>query len=341
DNVGKILTKLDELGLAENTLVIFTSDNGGVSKFWKGGMNGSKAGAYEGGVRAPFFARWKETVPAGGVVEAQVSHVDILPTFCELAGVETPADLVLDGKSLVSLLESGSGATHHEYVYRTWDRYFPDPDRRWAVSDQRWKLMAQFGTDATPSPSGWRLYDLENDPGEKNNLIKKEPEITARLREEFVRWFEDVTDGIDYSPIRIPVGHSGEDPVEIEPSWATWEGDQINYTFDGYDWDTIDGWKEAGESATWRLDVLEPGTYRVSLSYGCRPLDAGGTLRLSSGEEEIEHVVEATTTAEQFGVFEAGTIELKEGEVEMRAEVVSAPGKELMRLNGIRLERLR
>ena len=341
DNVGKILAKLDELGLAENTLVIFTSDNGGVSKFWKGGMNGNKAGAYEGGVRAPFFARWKETVPAGGVVEAQVSHVDILPTFCELAGVETPTDLVLDGKSLVSLLESGSGATHHKYVYHTWDRYFPNPDRRWAVSDQRWKLMAQFGTNATPSSSGWRLFDLENDPGEKNNLIKKDPENAARLREEFVRWFKDVTDGIDYAPIRIPVGHSGKDPVEIEPSWATWEGDQINYTFDGYDWDTIDGWKEAGESATWRLDVLMAGTYQVSLSYGCRPLDAGGTLRLSSGEEEIEYVVEATTTAEQFGVFEAGTIELKEGEVEIRAEVVFAPGKELMRLNGIRLERLR
>ncbi|MDF1825720.1 MAG: sulfatase-like hydrolase/transferase [Verrucomicrobiales bacterium] len=341
DNVGKVLAKLEDLGLAENTLVIFTSDNGGVSKFWKGGMNGNKAGTYEGGVRAPFFARWKGTVPPGGVVEGQVSHVDLLPTFCELAGAELPADLVLDGKSLVPLLEAGEGGTHHEYVYHTWDRYFPNPDRRWAVSDQRWKLMAQFGSDATPSPSGWRLFDLESDPGEKKNLIQKEPEVAERLRREFVRWFDEVTDGITYAPIRIPVGHPGEDPVEIEPSWASWEGDHINYTFDGYDWDTIDGWKDPGETATWRLDVVEAGTYTVKLSYGCRPLDAGGLLRVSSGDSMIEHTVQATTTAEQFGLFDAGTIELNKGEVGMTAEVVSAPGLELMRLNGIHLERVK
>ena len=103
--------------------------------------------------------------------------------------------------------------------------------------------MAQFGSDATPSPSGWRLFDLENDPGEKKNLIKEEPEIAERLREEFLRWFDEVTRGMEYTPIRIPVGHPDESPVEIEPSWATWEGDHINYTFDGYDWDTIDGWR--------------------------------------------------------------------------------------------------
>jgi arylsulfatase A len=341
DNVGKVLAKLDELDLAENTLVIFTSDNGGVSKYWKGGMNGNKAGVYEGGVRAPFFTRWEGTVPAGGVVEGQVSHVDVLPTFCELAGVKLPPDLVLDGTSIVPLLKAGKGGAHQEYVYHTWDRYFPNPDRRWAVSDQRWKLMAQFGTNATPSESGWRLFDLENDPGEKKNLIKKEPEIAARLRKEFVRWFEDVTDGIAYAPIRIPVGHPGEDSVEIEPSWATWEGEHINYTFDGYDWDTIDGWKAPGESATWRLDVKEPGTYALKLSYGCRPLDAGGVLKISSRDSATEHTVQATATAEQFELFEAGKIKLAKGEVEMKAEIASAPGRELMRLNKIFLERVK
>lgn len=341
ENVGRILAKLEELGLAENTLVIFTSDNGGVSQYWKGGMNGSKSSVYEGGVRAPFFARWKGTVPAGGMVEAQVSHVDLLPTFCELAGVELPSDLVLDGKSLVPLLKSGQGGAHHEYVYHTWDRYFPNPDSRWAVSDQRWKLMAQFGTGKTPGPSGWRLFDLENDPGEQRNLIREEPEIAARLRKEFERWFAEVTEGMTYAPIRIPVGGPVGSSVEIEPSWATWEGEHINYTFDGYDWDTIDGWKAPGESATWRLDVLEPGTYSVRLSYGCRPLDAGGVLRITSGDSGIEHTVQATSTAEQFGVFDAGTIRLGKGEVEMTAAIVSAPGRELMRLNGILLERVK
>ncbi|MCB1065493.1 MAG: arylsulfatase [Verrucomicrobiae bacterium] len=340
-NIGRVLAKLDELDLAKDTLVIFTSDNGGVSKFWKGGMNGSKSSTYEGGVRAPCFARWSGVVPAGGVVEGQASHVDWLPTFCELAGVELPADLKLDGKSLVPLLKAGQGATHREYVYHTWDRYFPNPDKRWSISDQRWKLLGLFGESATPSPSSWKLFDLQGDPGESKNLATKHPEIVERLRTEFVRWFDDVTDGITYGPIRIPVGHPAEDPVEIEPSWAAWEGENINYTFDGYDWDTIDGWKSPGEKAAWRLDVIEPARYLVKLSYGCRPLDAGGVLRLSSGNSKLDHTVIATTTAEQFELFDAGEIELGKGEVGLTAEVVSAPGRELMRLNGIHLERVK
>ena len=340
-NLGRVLDHLDEAGLAEETLVVFTSDNGGVSKFWKGGMNGNKAGVYEGGVRSPGFVRWTGTVPAGGRIEGQTSHVDWLPTFCELAGAPLPEDRTFDGRSLVPLLKEGKGKQHHEFVYHTWDRYVPNPDRRWAVSDQRWKLMAQFGTEATPSPGGWRLFDLENDPGETKNLIRQKPEVAERLRKEFVRWFDEVTEGVTYEPIRIPVGHPGEDPVEIEPSWAKWEGEHIHYTFDGYDWDTIDGWKEPGENATWRLDVRKPGRYRVSLQYGCRPLDAGGVLRVSSGESVIDHAVQATTTAEQFGVFEVGELELAGGEVSLTAEVVSAPGRELMRLNGIHLERVK
>ncbi|MEM9283479.1 MAG: hypothetical protein AAGA96_16775, partial [Verrucomicrobiota bacterium] len=234
---------------------------------------------------------------------------------------------------------AGEAEHHHNYVYHTWDRYFPNPDRRWGISDQRWKLMAQFGTDAEPDPSGWRLYDLESDPGETTNVIKQQSEIAERLRAEFVRWFEDVTEGIDYQPIRIPVGDPREDPVEIEPSWATWEGDHIQYTFDGYDWDTIDSWKSPAETAKWQLDVKSAGSYRVSLSYGCRPLDAGGALRLSSGDSSIEHTVKATATAEQYGVFEIGTLNLEAGEVELIAEVIEAPGKELMQLNGIFLEK--
>ena len=130
-------------------------------------------------------------------------------------------------------------------------------------------------------------------------------------------------------------------PVEISPSWATWTGKHINYTFDGYDWDTIDGWKEPGEKATWRLDVQEAGTYDVKLSYGCRPTIAGGTLKLFSGTSQLEHEVNATATAEQFEDFAAGTIELSDGEIELTAEVLSTTGSELMRLRSITLERVK
>lgn len=340
NNIGRLLAKLDTLGLSKSTVVIFTSDNGGVSRHWSGGMNGQKASVYEGGVRAPCYVRWSGVTPAGRAIDAQTSHVDWLPTFCELAGIEIPTDRTIDGKSLVKLLKSGQGDTHHEYVYHTWDRYFPNPARRWSISDQQWKLIGQFGDKSEPSPSQWRLFDLENDPGEKNNLASRNPDIVHRLRGEFVRWFNDVTAGMTYAPVRIPVGHPNENPVEIQPSWATWEGPNVKYTFDGYDWDTIDGWTAPGEKAVWRLTVVEPGRYAVRLSYGCRPVAAGGVLRLSAGGASLDHVVRPTATPEQFGVFDAGVMTLPEGDIDLTAEVQSAPRGELMRLNAIHIERL-
>lgn len=337
-NVGRLLDQLDELGIAKETMVVFTSDNGGVSKHFKSGMNGNKASVYEGGVRAPCFIRWPGTIPSGKIVRSQTSHVDWMPTFCELAGGRVPEDRTIDGKSLVQLLKSGESKSHHRYVYHTWDRYFPSPDRRWSISDDRWKLLCQIGNGVEPSRRQWRLFDLQQDPGEQQNLAQRHPEIVDRLRTEFVRWFDEVTEGIDYGPIRIPVGMPVETPVEISPSWSTWIGDNIKYIFDGYDWDTIEGWKLPGEQATWRLNVHKPGRYRVVLTYGCRPLDRGGVVELTSGAAEtLRHTVRATATADQFESVEIGQLTLETGDQELVARVVECPGRELMRLNKIQL----
>ncbi|TWT91522.1 arylsulfatase [Stieleria varia] len=337
-NIGRLLQRLDELGISNDTLVVFTSDNGGVSKFWKGGMKGNKSGSYEGGVRAPCFVRWPKRIAPGRVVNAQTSHVDWLPTFCELAGAEPPSDRPIDGKSLVSLFRGEATETHHRYVYHTWDRYVPNPDKRWGISDDRWKLLCQLPSGVEPSRLRWQLYDLSVDPGETNNLIKDHPAVVERLRNEFVRWFEEVTQGQTYQPIAIPVG--AEEPTEMEPSWATTSGDNIEYVFDGYDWDTIESWRSPGETATWRLQVSEAGNYRVHLIYGCRPVDAGGHVELRAGESSIRHQVIATATADQFESRDVGEIELSRGPVEFAASVIDCPGTELMRLNRVRLTRV-
>lgn len=334
DNIGRLLQTLDKLGIADNTVLVFTSDNGGVSKFWKGGMNGNKAGVYEGGVRAPCFVRWPKRIKAGRKVDVITSHVDWLPTLCELAATKPPSDRPIDGISLVSLLTDESQTSAHQYVYHTWDRYQPNAEKRWSISDERWKLLCQVGTDTAAARSRWKLFDLDQDPGEKTNLAAKHPAEVERLRAEFVRWFGDVTHGQTYQPVPIPVGR---ETVEIEPSWATWTGENIHYTFDGYDWDTIDGWKTPGEKATWKLDVQQAGNYRVRLNYGSRPLDAGGQLALRVGDQSLTHTVIASTTAEQFENHDAGLLSLPTGKIELAAQVAACPGKELMRLNRITL----
>ena len=338
-NLGRLFKKVDQLGLRKDTVVLFMSDNGGVSRHFKAGIKGNKASVYEGGVRSPLFVRWPGQFPSGGAVKAQASHVDLLPTFCELAGVSVPQDRPIDGKSLVPLLQKGKGKSHQKYVYHTWDRYFPNPDRRWSVSDQRWKLVGIFGKDTEPSPSKWKLFDLRKDPGETKNLLISEPGQVKRLRMEFVRWFDDVTDGVDYHPAPIPVGNAEENPVEIQPSWAKWEGENIQYTFDGYDWDSIDGWKVVGEYAEWNLDVKKAGAYEVTIAYGCSPVKMGGTMKLSAGKAALDFKVEPTGNGEVFVRKTIGVLELSEGAVKLRAEVAQIDGDELMRLNRIWLRR--
>tara|TARA_R110002049_G_scaffold285698_4_gene466935 strand:+ start:46393 stop:48192 length:1800 start_codon:yes stop_codon:yes gene_type:complete len=352
-NVGRLLNRLDELDLSDDTVVLFMTDNGGVSKHFKAGLRSNKASIFEGGVRVPLLVRWPGHFPAGGRVDAQCSHVDLFPTFCELAGVPVPSDRKIDGRSLLTLLENGKGSQHHEYVYHAWDRFFPNPDYRWAISDQRWKLACQVqrtgaakrvGANAavaseTPTRKDWQLFDLENDISEKNNLVKEHPQIADRLRAEFLRWFEDVTDGVEYQPVPIPVGHPDEPLVEIQPSWATWSGDNIEYVFRGYDWDTIEGWKSPQENATWRLDVQRAGTYDVMVSYG-RSARGGGTLELSARDESIKFVPSVTPTADVFARERIGQLNLKQGLTELKAEVIQAHGSELMRLNRIFLQRL-
>lgn len=351
-NVGRLLAKLDELKLADSTVVLFMTDNGGVSRHYNAGLRSRKGSIFEGGVRVPLFVRWPGHFPAGSRIEAQCSHVDLFPTFCELGDVSLPDDRTIDGKSLLPLLTSGTGDRHHEYVYHAWDRFLPNPDFRWAISDQRWKMACQVPrtgqatrvsasstmVSQPPTEADWQLFDLSNDLGEKKNVIKQHPQIANRLRREFLRWFNEVTAGVEYQPVPIPVGHPDEPLLEIQPSWAKWSGDHIEYVFRGYDWDTIEGWKTPGEHATWRLDIQQTGQYEVILSYG-RSARGGGTLQISVGNEAIRCDPPATPTADVFRRIEIGSLSLEKGPAVLKAQVISAHGNELMRLNRILLQR--
>ena len=339
-NLGRLLERLAELDLAENTVIFFMSDNGGVSRGFKAGLRGFKASVYEGGVRSPLFVRWPDRFAAEATVDAQTSHIDLLPTVCELAGVPLPQDRPIDGRSLVPLLEAGGGEATQPYVYHTWDRFFPNADERWAISDGRWKLLRQAGTLG--------LFDLHEDPGETRNVADRHPDRVCELRAEFVRWFQEVTDGQDYRPVPIPVGDPREPSVEIQPSWASLQGETVAYVFRGYDWDSIESWRQSGESAAWRLDVRHPGRYEVTISYGCAGRQSGGVLRLAAGRPgandqvstSVEFLPERTPAADVFVTRTLGVLDLHQGPVELKAQVLQTRGGELMRLNRLWLTRL-
>ncbi|MEL6110992.1 MAG: sulfatase-like hydrolase/transferase, partial [Planctomycetota bacterium] len=348
-NLGRLLEKLSELKIREETIVVFTSDNGGVSKFYSGGMRGRKASVYEGGVRAPCFVTWPGIIPPDVKLQSMTTHLDWFPTLCELAGVNATIDRPIDGVSMVELLKSGRDRPIRRFVYHTWDRYTPNPFRRWAIRDRRWKLLCQLPQGADPNEASvkkhWRLFDMSVDASESINLAKKHPEVTARLRTEFLRWFGDVTAGQDYRPIRIPVGSRSAHSTELSPSWATLLGAKTRYVFDGYDWDTIEGWREESDGCQWRLEVLRDGDYELLLRYGCNPSAAGSTIRLSlistdglSEPVPSIHRVRATATANQFETFSVGKVSLERGNWLLRLDIPKTVEKEVCKLNRVQIE---
>ena len=167
DSVGRILNTLRKLGIAKNTLVIFTSDNGGSGGMSMGPLRGGKGGPkYEGHMREPTLTWWPGTIPAGKVSHEIAATIDVLPSLAKLTGAEVPDDRTIDGKNALEVLLGKPGAkSPHDILY-----YETDGIRR-----GKWKLVG--GKRKKPE-----LYDLDQDVGEKNNLAAKHPKIAKELK---------------------------------------------------------------------------------------------------------------------------------------------------------------
>jgi arylsulfatase A-like enzyme len=177
DNIGKVMATLEAFGLAENTLVFFANDNGGAMPF-NGSLNaplrGAKGTALEGGNRVAFLMSWKDTLPAGTVVDEMVSTLDVLPTFLAAAGVDLPGDRDYDGVNLLPFLTDESAAVPHDTLF--WKMQWGA-----AVRAGDWKLVR------TPLQEHW-LFNLADDISESNDLSGDQPEILATLRQSLEAW---------------------------------------------------------------------------------------------------------------------------------------------------------
>jgi arylsulfatase A-like enzyme len=194
--VGRFLRELDAMGLADNTLVIFSSDNGpedihitnaghsGVGS--AGPFRGRKRSLYEGGVRTPFIVRWPGRVPAGRIDTGSVlSGVDLLPTVCKLVGIEPPTGHALDGEDVSDVLLGRSRPRRTPLMWEWRFRIFGEPFHRspiLAIRDGNWKLLLN------PDRSRIELYDIPQDPTELNNVAGQHPEIVQRLAERVLAW---------------------------------------------------------------------------------------------------------------------------------------------------------
>jgi len=187
--VGCVLEALDAEGLTDNTLVLFTSDNGGHKASNNGPWRGMKGDLYEGGILVPFIARWPKYVPAGITTDDRGHSNDILPTLCAAAGVAIPADGSFDGDNILSLLEGKqmNRSGKPEFWY-----FAPDSDRKkkkegvltGAVRLGDWKLLT---SDGEPK----ELYNLKDDPRETRNRIAEQPEKAALMAHLLADWLAE------------------------------------------------------------------------------------------------------------------------------------------------------
>jgi arylsulfatase A-like enzyme len=193
DGVGRLLKKLDDLGLGENTLVIFTSDNGGIStKTSNLPLRGEKGTPYEGGLRVPALVRWPGKVKPGSISDTPVVTPDFYPTVLEAAGVKAGTRQVVDGISLVPLL-TGAGGLARPALY--WHYPHCDSEPYSVVRRGDLKLIEFLGDGRC------ELYNLREDPGEKTNLAGRMPEKLGSLRRDLARWRRSVGAQM---PTRLP-----------------------------------------------------------------------------------------------------------------------------------------
>ena len=182
-STGEILAALDEHGLSDNTLVIFTSDNGPWFEGSSGIYRNRKGSSWEGGQRVPFLAHWPGKIPAGTVSSEPVMNIDLYPTLISLAGGQLPDDRPIDGKDIFPLL-TGSNTSPHEALFLF------NRDRIAGVRSGQWKLVVETRYRATLNsfehssyygPDGL-LFDLRNDPGETYSFTREYPEIVQQMR---------------------------------------------------------------------------------------------------------------------------------------------------------------
>ncbi len=178
-SVGQILDTLKANGLDENTLVIFTSDNGPATGN-AGPLKGRKGSTNEGGMREPTVIRWPGKIPAGKPNDELMTTMDLLPTFAKLAGADVPSDRVIDGKDILPTLTQGAPTPHEAFFYHGGNTLA-------AVRSGQWKLHAKGGKPT-------ELYDLQTDIGEKKNVLKDHPEVVKRLQKYMTDFAADIAE---------------------------------------------------------------------------------------------------------------------------------------------------
>ena len=339
ENVGRIHRKLEELGIAENTILLFFSDNGPIPSRWNGGMKGGKGTIHEGGVRSPLLMQWPGTIPAGSTVEQLMAVTDLLPTLTDMCGIAEGPTKPLDGRNVKASILSESEPLTDRYVLADWHD-------RVSLRNQRFRYVVGEG-----------LYDIENDRRQTTVVSDRFPEVTtemeARLADFRAQKAAELPE-IDERP--YPLGHPDAHITQV-PARDGVAHHNIERSNRYPNCSFFTNWTDLQDSITWSVDVVEPGAFAVHLYYSCPSGDEGSDIQLRVGASQLTASLTEAHDAPLFGMDRdrfpriesyvkqwkrttLGTIDLAAGASEISLKATAIPGDTVMDFRLLLFERL-
>ena len=265
DNLKKLFNKVDELGIKDNTIVIFMTDNGPQHARYVAGMKGRKSSVYNGGIRVPFFLRFPAMFSGNQEVNQITAHIDLLPTLSKLCNVEMPRDRKIDGRSFIPSINGEKLPERSFFSY--WTRKYPELFNNIALQRGQFKLIGK--TDYNSPIENFELYDTYNDPFEKNNLVTQKKSIALSLKKEMHQTFLELVNSENLkNPPRIMLGSDFENPVYLNRNDA---GGQRAV------------WNQEQAYSFWKVDINKEGLYDLKFKF-LKPLPANGNMYLEIGQ---------------------------------------------------------
>ncbi len=276
-NVGRLLKRLDTLEIAENTIVVFFSDNGPNGHRWNNGLRGIKGSTDEGGVRSPLFVRWPKRIPQGTLVTTPACVLDLLPTLSRLCSVNLVESSKLDGLDLSTLLLN--------QVHKV-------ADDRVIVSHWSGRMAARRGQFLLDHQG--QLYDLNTDPGQLRDLAAEWPIVASELATEVVQWRKRIDRGRRRDAMPFTVGHPSH-PMSILPARDATALGSVKRSNRYPNCTYFSEWSGPNDAVVWDVEVITPGMYAVNL-FAAVPSHAVGSEVILRADDAESRVVLAEAT---------------------------------------------
>ncbi|MFO7622052.1 MAG: sulfatase-like hydrolase/transferase, partial [Bacteroidales bacterium] len=315
-NIGLILQKLEELNIAENTIVIFFSDNGPNTDRYNGGMKGRKGSVDEGGVRVPFYIKWPRNIKPG-TIEQLAQDIDIMPTLIGLCGLKYDPGKPFDGIDLSGIVK-GKQKTFDRLIFsRQGNQNLENCNS--SVRNNTYRLVL--------TRKDTLLYNLNDDPEQKNDISSTEKATTLSLLDALVRHNTDLI--FNYQPVTtIEAGFPEERSFTLPVQDASLSG-SIRYSSIHPNQSHTENWVQEGDSVCWKLNINTSGTYKVELQYGCSSGKTGSRFQLNSSRGSVifnidepfesvilpdrDYVKRSESVERTWGWMEAGNLMLESG----------------------------